>query len=108
LSEHSIIATMKKLFSFSIASLLLICSYGQSKQDKQLAESIDELLSAQFKQTEPGVAILIAKNENIVYEKAFGSANIELDVAMQPDGFQNRLGDKTIYSSWHSAIGRTR
>jgi len=76
---------MKKLFLFLVASFLLNYSYGQSKQDKQLIKSMDQLLSGQFKQNEPGVAILVAKSGNIVYEKAFGSANIELNVTMQPD-----------------------
>lgn len=70
---------------FIISFLFLTYSYGQSKSDKQLVKSLDELLSGQFKQNEPGVAILMAKNEKVVYEKAFGSANIELNVPMQPD-----------------------
>jgi CubicO group peptidase (beta-lactamase class C family) len=76
---------MKKSFLLLITAFCLLSSHGQNKQTKQLAKNVDALLSGQLKQNEPGVAVLIAKNNNIVYKKAFGSADIELNVALQPD-----------------------
>jgi len=45
----------------------------------------DKLLSAQFKPGETGCAALVAIKGQIVYKKAFGMANLELNVPMQSD-----------------------
>ncbi|MEP7377459.1 MAG: serine hydrolase domain-containing protein, partial [Chitinophagaceae bacterium] len=77
---------MKKSLSlFIICFVVLTSTYGQTDQDNQLGKSIDSLVLEQIKPNEPGVAILIAKNGKIVYEKAFGSANLELNVPLHPD-----------------------
>lgn len=77
---------MNKLFFLSIAFLVLLpCTFGQTKQDKQLEKKIDDLLSTQFKNSDPGCEILIAKKGEIVYKKTFGNANIELNVPIRPD-----------------------
>lgn len=75
----------KSLLLFIIYLVVLTCIYGQADQDNQLEKSIDSLVLEQVKPNEPGVAILIAKKGKIVYEKAFGSANLELNVPLQPD-----------------------
>jgi CubicO group peptidase (beta-lactamase class C family) len=77
---------MKKTFIFLscfFASLNFLLA--QQNQNVQLENSLDSLIAPQFKQNEPGVSILIAKQGQIIYEKAFGSANLELNVAMKPD-----------------------
>lgn len=58
---------------------------AQSKDDKQLTAAIDKLLSEQFKTNETGAAALVARNGQIVYKKAFGMANLELNIPMQAD-----------------------
>ncbi len=58
---------------------------AQSKDDKQLTAAIDKLLSEQFKTNETGGAALVARNGEIVYKKAFGMANLELNIPMQAD-----------------------
>lgn len=60
-------------------------SFGQSLTDNDLNKAVDSLVSLQFKQNEPGVSILIARKGNIIYQKTFGSANVELNVPMKPD-----------------------
>lgn len=75
---------MKKLVTTFIVSSLLHCAYAQPNVDK-LATSIDSLLASQFKPNEPGISVLVAQKGKVVYKKAFGSANVELNVAMQPD-----------------------
>lgn len=65
--------------------LLLTCTYGQSKQNKQLEKKLDELLSAKFPQSNPGCEVLVAKKGEIIYKKTFGSANLELNVPVKPD-----------------------
>jgi CubicO group peptidase (beta-lactamase class C family) len=60
-------------------------SYAQPKDDKQLATYFDKILSEQFKTDEPGVTVLVSRNGQIIYKKAFGIANLELNAPMQVD-----------------------
>ncbi len=76
---------IKSIFTSVFFFLLFNCSSGQALADNDLNKAVDSLVSVQFKQNEPGVSILVARKGNIIYQKAFGSANVELNVAMQPD-----------------------
>ena len=58
---------------------------AQTLNTKQLTAEFDKMLSEKFKPGETGCAALVAKNGQIIYKKAFGMANLELNVAMQPD-----------------------
>ncbi|MFT3796616.1 serine hydrolase [Flavobacterium sp.] len=53
------------------------------------AQSIETQIDAIFNQTypadSPGAAVLIAKDDRIVYRKSFGMANLELKVPMKPE-----------------------
>jgi CubicO group peptidase (beta-lactamase class C family) len=72
----------------TIAVMAIIISAfvnAQSSYNKSLTGEFDKLLSAQFKPGETGCAALVAIKGEIVYKKAFGLANIELNVPMQPD-----------------------
>ncbi len=66
-------------------SLFIPYSIAQQPDIKQVSNDIDKLLSEQFKPDEPGVTAIVARNGQIIYKKAFGMANLELDVPMQPD-----------------------
>ncbi|MBI2731693.1 MAG: beta-lactamase family protein [Sphingobacteriales bacterium] len=86
---------MIKSFTLFISFFLLVgISYGQIKQDKQLAKVLDNILSDQFKQTDPGCAVLVAKQGQIIYEKSFGTADLELNVQVKPEMIF-RLGSMT-------------
>jgi CubicO group peptidase (beta-lactamase class C family) len=50
-----------------------------------LNTEFDKLLSAQFKPGETGATALVAKNGQIIYQKAFGMANLELNIPMKID-----------------------
>ena len=69
------------LFTFYIFST----AHSQTLSDKQLPNALDKLLGTEFNPNEPGISVLIARNNKIVYEKAYGSANVELNVPLQPD-----------------------
>tara|TARA_R110002167_G_scaffold128570_9_gene310926 strand:+ start:1517 stop:2596 length:1080 start_codon:yes stop_codon:yes gene_type:complete len=79
---------MKKAFELKyllilITALSLSChskSYGQSSTSQ-----IDSMLQEKYLPNVPGATFLIAKNGNIIYEKAFGLANLELNVPMKPN-----------------------
>jgi CubicO group peptidase (beta-lactamase class C family) len=72
----------KPVLYLTIALLSIIDSYGQNST---VEKKLDELLAKQFKPTEPGCVLLVVKRGNTIYKKAFGTANLELQVPMQPD-----------------------
>ncbi|MCJ8154798.1 beta-lactamase family protein [Chryseobacterium sp. SSA4.19] len=70
--------------NFLLSLLLCICVSNQSYA--QLISKIDSLIKTEFSDPNgPGGVFLVSKKGKIVYEKAFGKANIELDVNMAPD-----------------------
>src|SRR5438270_14066614 len=74
---------IKSLSLFLISLLLLTSSFGQSKQDKKLIKSLDELIPKRLREIAPGCVVMIVKNNKVIYRKAFGTANTELDIPMQ-------------------------
>ncbi len=45
----------------------------------------DQVMAAQYKPGGPGAAILVAKDGKPIYRKAFGKANLELNIPMTPE-----------------------
>jgi len=76
---------IKSLCFFLIYLLLVTTSFGQSKQDKKLSKILDELIPQRLTEIAPGCVVMIVKNDKVVYKKAFGTANIELNIPMQPN-----------------------
>jgi CubicO group peptidase (beta-lactamase class C family) len=68
------------LLSFSLSS---ISAFGQTRP--QLTAEIDRLISSEFKSEEPGGVALIAQKGQVIYKKAFGTANLELNVPMKAE-----------------------
>ena len=54
-------------------------------QDKELVKQIDKSISDNYKNYTPGCAVLIAKKGEVLLEKGYGTANIELSVPMKSD-----------------------
>ncbi|RLD27476.1 MAG: serine hydrolase [Bacteroidetes bacterium] len=50
-----------------------------------LDTTIDQLLNEKYPADQPGATVLVAKDGNVIYREAFGSANLELDIAMKPE-----------------------
>lgn len=50
-----------------------------------LEQQVDSYFKPRFPATAPGVSFLIAKDGKIIYRKAFGMANLELNVPMKPE-----------------------
>lgn len=65
--------------------LISTAATAQTLNTKQITAEFDRMLSEQFKAGEPGCAALVAVKGQIIYKKAFGMADIELEVPMQPD-----------------------
>lgn len=84
----------KSTFIFLVCILFLQNIYAQNKQDKQLAKQLDQLISEKYKSIAPECVVLVSKKGEVIYNKAFGSANIELNVSMRPEMIF-RLGSVT-------------
>lgn len=72
----------------SLVIMLLMLSLDSAAQNlnlKQLTAEYDKMLSEQFKPGESGCAALVAKNGQVIYRKAFGMADLELNVPMRPE-----------------------
>ncbi len=63
-------------FTFLIATGIAQNAIAQTP----LQEEFDKLLMPQFKTNDPGGVVMVAKNGAAIYKKAFGMANIELNV----------------------------
>jgi serine beta-lactamase-like protein LACTB len=50
-----------------------------------LSSQIDALLSRRYEMDQPGAVVLVVKEGKVVHRKAYGLANLELDVPMRPD-----------------------
>ncbi|AUC84703.1 serine hydrolase [Polaribacter sp. ALD11] len=74
----------KTFFKSIVLSLFCIFFFTTSKA-QSLESKIDAILSNQFKANEAGASVLVAKDGQVIYRKAFGKANLELDVDMTPD-----------------------
>lgn len=84
---------MKKLTLMLVLGLASLAGTAQGG-DGQLTEKFDQLLNTQFKSDEPGATALVARNGQIIYHKAIGMANLELNVPMQT-GHVFRIGSIT-------------
>lgn len=73
----------------SILTISLILGFATilfsqiDKKDKQVANDIDSYLSAQFGSNQPGCAILVAKNGQLLYKKGFGLASMEWSIPVE-------------------------
>lgn len=77
--------TSTKLILIFAFSFLFNLTYSQQRDNKQLTTYFDKILSEQFKTDEPGATVLVSRNGQIIYKKAFGMANLELNKPMQVD-----------------------
>jgi len=52
---------------------------------QNLDNKFDKLLSENYSGNNPGITALVSKNGKVIYRKAFGMANLELQVPMKPE-----------------------
>ncbi len=70
----------------SLVTVLLSTSVNaQSIRAKQQTAEFDKILAEQFKPDGTGCAILVARDGEVIYRKAFGLADLELNVVMRPE-----------------------
>src|SRR5688572_14369021 len=75
-------------------ALWFTCIHAQPKVNKKLLMRFDKVMSDHFKSTEPGGAVLVAQNGKVIYEKALGMANLELNIPLKT-GHVFRIGSLT-------------
>lgn len=75
----------QSVVAFLIILLLANAGFGQAPGNRALEKSLDSLINTQFKAKEPGIVVLAARKGKVIYRKAFGSANLELNVPLKPD-----------------------
>ncbi|HSP40768.1 MAG TPA: serine hydrolase [Gillisia sp.] len=73
--------THKTVFLF--VAILLSISEIVIAQD--LEKQLDPIFEKEYADNEPGATVLVSQNGKILYRKAFGKANLELDVPMKPE-----------------------
>ena len=56
-----------------------------SSAETNLIEEISHELENVFKPNEPGAAVIALKDGHVVFRRGYGMANLELDVAVEPD-----------------------
>ena len=64
---------------------LSISAQNISTSENQLEYKLDSALIKKFKPNEPGCAVLVSNKGQIIYKKAFGLANLEMNVPIKPD-----------------------
>lgn len=73
------------ILCFFSLGLVTISATGQPSLASSRAAEFDKIISEQFKPNETGCAALVAQKGKIIYHKAFGMADIELNVPMKTD-----------------------
>jgi CubicO group peptidase (beta-lactamase class C family) len=74
-----------KIFYLLILFLPGFIISGCSAHSNKIDTFADSLMSATFKPDGPGAAVLIAREGNTIYRKAFGLANLELGIPNKPE-----------------------
>ena len=73
---------------------------------------LDKLVPAELKEKNtPGTVIAIVSGDQVVYQKAFGVANVETNAEMQPgNAFPSRLDYQNVHGrgAAHSSRNKTR
>lgn len=52
---------------------------------QSIEQQIDALFTEAYPANKPGATVLIAQDDKVIYQKAFGMANLELNVPMKPE-----------------------
>jgi CubicO group peptidase (beta-lactamase class C family) len=74
---------MKRIIFFCLFSSTL-SAFSQSTPTT-IITSFDHIIDSLYKPSEPGGVALVARHNQVLYNHAFGMANMELRVKMQPD-----------------------
>ena len=71
------------LFFCLIAGVGVSTAQTQDRSETRLMAQFDEMLTNQYGGNQPGATVLIARYGDVIYRKAFGMADLELNVRMK-------------------------
>jgi CubicO group peptidase (beta-lactamase class C family) len=74
-----------RLFINAILSVSLSATLAGGQPRGRLTAEFDRIISSQFKAQEPGGVVLVARKGEVIYRRAFGVANLELDAPMREE-----------------------
>jgi CubicO group peptidase (beta-lactamase class C family) len=73
---------MKNFALFASLLISLTFPFPVQSQSPSFSNEVDKLLESTFSQADPGIAVVITKRGETIYMGAFGSANLELQKAL--------------------------
>ena len=76
---------MKKICILKVFFLVFLMAIPSMHYAQNITTEIDQLMNDQYKADGSGATILIAKDDKIIFRKAYGKANMELDIDMIPE-----------------------
>ena len=76
---------INKIITVFIFLAVALVSFGQTSGDEKLFATFDSMLNKLFKPGGPGGTALVSRKGKVIYKKAFGMADLELNVPMHPD-----------------------
>ncbi|WP_264536323.1 serine hydrolase domain-containing protein [Flavobacterium sp. N1736] len=82
---------MKTILKYVILFFLISCN---NLSAQNLEAKVDKLLNEKFKKEGPGSVFLVAKKGKVMYRKAFGMADLEMNIKMQSE-FVFEIGSMT-------------
>ncbi len=66
-------------------SIVLILFIASKTSAQSTEKAIDAIFSEAYPANSPGATVLISKDDKVIYRKAFGMANLELNTPMTPE-----------------------
>jgi CubicO group peptidase (beta-lactamase class C family) len=72
---------LKLIFIFLLSNTVSIVLYSQDSQ----TQKIEEFLKKEYPEDSPGAAILVAKNNQVIFKRAFGLTNIKKEKPITTD-----------------------
>lgn len=76
---------MKHVLAVLVPLIVLLASCSERNPNQAIESYIDSVMNASFKQNAPGAVILVAKDGQAVFRKAYGLASVELNVPNKPE-----------------------
>lgn len=73
------------LAALAAVAVILPCTTVSGQLRPTVRASVDSLIRVAYPDSGPGGVVLVARGDRVLYERAFGMANLELGVPMRPD-----------------------
>jgi D-alanyl-D-alanine carboxypeptidase len=99
MKTHKLISMIPQMLTCSLMILLviapdLVAQSSTASTNSDLAAAMDKVAGDVYKPDIPGAAIIVVKNEKVIFRKGYGLANLELNVPIRPE-MVFRLGSIT-------------